>query len=215
MTVARRRTASTHPSELGGQLREERLRQHIGLRELAKRLSISPSLLSQIETGKSKPSVGTLYAIADALNISLDNLFFDARPAASPPSIGRSAGDATPNGAAPPPATGPVQRTATRKVINLESGVRWELLTPTSDPAVEFLSIVYDVGGSSSQNGTLMRHTGREYGLVLSGQLSVTIGFETYELGPGDSICFDSTSPHRLWNTGNEPVHAIWFVVHR
>ena len=62
-----------------------------------------------------------------------------------------------------------------------------------------------------------MRHMGREYGLVLSGHLRVTIGFdeEQHELGPGDSIAFESSRPHRLENAGDEPVEAIWFVVGR
>ena len=41
------------------------------------------------------------------------------------------------------------------------------------------------------------------------------LGFEQFELEPGDSIGFDSTQPHRLWNLGDEPVHGIWFVVGR
>jgi quercetin dioxygenase-like cupin family protein len=50
---------------------------------------------------------------------------------------------------------------------------------------------------------------------VLSGTLGVTIGFDTHVLGPGDSISFDSTTPHRLATIGDEEVHAIWFVVGR
>jgi uncharacterized cupin superfamily protein len=60
-----------------------------------------------------------------------------------------------------------------------------------------------------------MRHHGREYGYVMTGTLGIQIGFQEYELSPGDSIGFDSTRPHRLWNKGDEPVHAIWFVVGR
>jgi quercetin dioxygenase-like cupin family protein len=77
------------------------------------------------------------------------------------------------------------------------------------------LYVVYDVGGSSSSNETLMRHPGREYGYVISGKLGVQVGFERHELGPGDTIVFDSTQPHRLWNLGEEPVHGVWFVVGR
>ena len=47
-----------------------------------------------------------------------------------------------------------------------------------------------------------MRHSGREFGLVLSGTLSVTVGFDDHVLGPGDSITFQSTTPHRLRNDG-------------
>jgi mannose-6-phosphate isomerase-like protein (cupin superfamily) len=60
-----------------------------------------------------------------------------------------------------------------------------------------------------------MRHHGREYGYVISGTLEIQIGFQKFELNAGDSIAFDSTRPHRLFNKGDEPVHAIWFVVGR
>ncbi|HEY1593809.1 MAG TPA: cupin domain-containing protein, partial [Thermoleophilaceae bacterium] len=58
-------------------------------------------------------------------------------------------------------------------------------------------------------------HAGREYGLVTSGALKVTVGHEEYELLPGDSICFDSAVPHRLENMGDEPARAIWLVIGR
>jgi mannose-6-phosphate isomerase-like protein (cupin superfamily) len=94
--------------------------------------------------------------------------------------------------------------------------VRWERLTPTAEPATDFLYVVYEVGGASSRADTYMRHTGREYGIVLSGRLRVSLGFdEEHELGPGDSIAFESSRPHRLENVGDEPVEAIWFVVGR
>ena len=96
-----------------------------------------------------------------------------------------------------------MQRHDTRKGIELESGVRWERLTPTAEQDADFLYVVYEVGGASSREGTHMRHMGREYGLVLSGRLRVTIGFDDeHELGPGDSIAFESSRPHRLENAG-------------
>ena len=58
-----------------------------------------------------------------------------------------------------------------------------------------------------------MRHGGKEYGYVTGGRLGVQVGFERYDLGPGDSISFDSSSPHRLWTIGDEPAEAIWVVV--
>ena len=194
---------------VGQRLRSERERHGVSLRELARRLEISPSALSQIETGRSRPSVGTLYAIVSELDMSLDELFGSQRTLAATPR--------------PPDALGPeetgatvVQPRDTRKGIDLESGVRWERLTPTAEQDADFLYVVYEVGGASSRPGTHMRHMGREYGLVLSGRLRVTIGFdEEHELGPGDSIAFESSRPHRLENAGAEPVEAIWFVVGR
>ena len=102
-----------------------------------------------------------------------------------------------------------------RHVIDLDSGVRWERLTTHDHEDVDFLHVIYDVGGSSAGDNVVMRHPGREYGYILSGHLGLQLGFEQHKLGPGDSIGFDSTTPHRLWNLGEEPVHGIWFVVGR
>jgi len=60
-----------------------------------------------------------------------------------------------------------------------------------------------------------MRHNGREFGVVLAGELGVKVGFEDYVLRPGDSIAFDSSIPHRLHNDAEEVVTAIWIVVGR
>src|SRR5205809_6110716 len=65
------------PSDLGPRLRAVRLRQGVGLRELARRLDLSPSLISQIETGKIRPSVRTLYALASEFGVTTDELLFD------------------------------------------------------------------------------------------------------------------------------------------
>jgi mannose-6-phosphate isomerase-like protein (cupin superfamily) len=88
-------------------------------------------------------------------------------------------------------------------------------MTAAADPDVDFIWVVYDVGGSSSPDDGFIRHAGREYGLVLEGLLEVTVGFESTVLGPGDSISFDSTTPHRLRNAGEEPVTGVWVVVGR
>ena len=63
------------PMALGLQLRNARKGAGLTLRELAGRLGVSPSLLSQIENGKSQPSVATLYALAQTLQLSIDHLF--------------------------------------------------------------------------------------------------------------------------------------------
>ena len=192
---------------IGARLRDERTRAGISQRELARRLGLSPSLISQLESGLSKPSVGTLYAIVTELDLSLDMLL---RGANHSPSLGQPTKAGTGNGG-PSPLVHPDDRQA----IDLASGVRWEQLSPDTDHGVDFLHAVYAVGGASTPDESLMRHDGREYGYIISGRLGIQLGFESYELEPGDSIGFDSTQPHRLFNIGDEPVHAVWFVVGR
>jgi transcriptional regulator with XRE-family HTH domain len=198
--------------DIGARLREERERHGISQRELARRLGVSASLISQVESGQSRPSVSTLYAIVTELGASLDHVFRGHSHDGQAGSGGSRSAEAEPPDVAV--TTSPLVHPEERHVIELASGVRWERLT-TDEENVDFLHVVYDVGGSSSANSTLMRHAGREYGYVVSGRLGVQLGFEQYELGPGDTIAFDSTLPHRLWNLGDEPVHGIWFVVGR
>jgi transcriptional regulator with XRE-family HTH domain len=209
--------------DVGARLRVYRERSGIGVRELARRLRLSPSMISQIETGKTRPSVGTLYAVVSELAISLDELFapngdlsdgedaFD--DAHEPTGSSRLTESAVPPSVTEP--ASPMQRADRRKAIRLAGGVRWERLTAQHDKKVDFLYVVYEPGASSGDADTYMRHTGREYGIVLKGQLAVAVGFEEYALGPGDSISFASTTPHRLWNAGDESVHGIWVVIGR
>ena len=195
--------------DIGTRLREER--DHVGIsqRELARRIGLSASMISQIESGQSKPSVSTLYAIVTELGVSVDEIFGGGNGEAPPAEATTDAGHvgATHHG--------PMVRVQDRHVVELDSHVRWERLTSHQHEDVDFLFVVYDVGGSSASDQKLMRHSGREYGVVLEGKLGVRLGFEEYTLGPGDSIAFDSTQPHRLWNVGEVPVRGIWFVVGR
>jgi transcriptional regulator with XRE-family HTH domain len=197
---------------LGGRLRVERERRGLTLRELARRLEVSPSLVSQIETGKTQPSVRTLYAIVNELGVSFDELFAPPGGHARRATVPRPA---EAEGTQASQGYGRLQRADDRAVIDLGSGVRWERLTTWNDPDLEFLYAIYEAGGSSSPDGSLMRHHGREFGIVLTGELGVKVGFEDYVLGPGDSIAFDSSIPHRLHNDGHEVVTAIWIVLGR
>ena len=77
---------------------------------------------------------------------------------------------------------------------------------------VEFMEAIYEPGGASSPDDSLVGHHGHEFGHVLSGTLRVVVGFDEYVLEPGDSITFPSSTPHRLSNNGPETVRAIWVV---
>jgi len=187
----------------------------MSLRELARRVGVSPSLISQIEHCKATPSVGTLYAIVSTLGISLDELFFHeprgnaaaqaipGEAAATGDDRADAGGEGLPSSHWQAPSEGPVLRESNRLSLNLATGVRWERLTAQHDPGVEFLRCTYPVGGESCPADDLMTHSGKEYGIVLSGQCGATVGDQNYELDAGDSIAFDSSTPHRIWNRGD------------
>jgi DNA-binding XRE family transcriptional regulator/quercetin dioxygenase-like cupin family protein len=199
---------------VGARIRQARLERGTSLRALAREVGVSASLVSQIETGKSQPSVSTLYAITTVLGISVESLF-DSRAAA--PMAGVNPPGTVPHALAtlaadPGRRIGPLVGAGERETLELDSGVVWERLGRVPGADVDFLLVTYRPGGSSSGSGGLMRHTGTEYGYLTSGELVLTLGFDEYTLRPGDAVSFESTTPHRYRNDGEVPAVGVWFV---
>ncbi len=227
---------------IGQRLREARQERGLSVRGLARVVDVSPSLISQIEIGRSSPSVSTLYAITTALEISIEDVFGEPQtrgdgaprallaghgvvadgvlvgaeqwrgPAADHPGTSVTQGLRL---LANQQRVGPLVPAAGREVLYLDAGVAWELLGRLPDTHVHFLRITYAPGGSTSRAGVLMRHSGTEYGHVLSGQLTLTLGFDTYLVNPGDSVSFDCSTPHSYANLDSEPAVGVWWVRER
>jgi transcriptional regulator with XRE-family HTH domain len=217
---------------VGALIRRERQRQGLSLRELARRVGVSASMLSQVETDRTRPSVSTIYAIATELGISIDALLSDSDAAHNDADRGDAdRGDAAHSGAASGDAVtepgaarrGPslgelgcqLVRPEDRRKLELESGVTWELLSDLLPHLVDFMFVTYEPGGRSSSSGKLMRHTGTEFAYLLRGKLKIQVGFDEYVLQAGDALAFDSSEPHLLVNEGAEPAEGIWFVLGR
>jgi transcriptional regulator with XRE-family HTH domain/uncharacterized cupin superfamily protein len=186
------------------------MEQGLSLRELGRRIGLSASLLSQIETGKTEPSVSTLYALVTQLNLSLDALL--ERPAdvevdAAEP-VDQSAGRPSGSGRN----SNPVVTHAERRVLHMESGVSWERLT-RGPSDVDMLLVTYEPGGTSSTTGKHMTHGGREFAYIIEGSLTLELAFETHILRPGDSLEFNSSIPHLFHNDGDVRVRGVWFVL--
>ena len=208
---------------LGSRLKDLRLKAGLTLRGLARKAAVSPSFVSQIENGKSQPSVATLYTFAQLLGVSIDELFEErhepARPAPAP--RGRPSGNRRPNGHRDPSnAWHPseyanrvsVVHPSHRSSLTMAEGVVWERLAATPEHAVNFMKITYAPGATSTGGGDLVSHEGYEYGYVLKGTLEIVVGAETFTLNEGESMGFDSRIPHRLRNVGKGAFEGIWFV---
>jgi transcriptional regulator with XRE-family HTH domain len=199
---------------LGGKLRAERERQGITVREMARRVNVSPSLVSQIERGLVTPSVGTLYSMTTELGMAMDGLFINTEHGSAAAEQGPAAlRDG--NVALARRSHEVVQHSHNRRHIRLAGGVAWERLTAQPDDQVEFLYVRYEAGAESCPENSFFRHGGKEYAYLLEGRLGLQIGFERYELSPGDSVSFESHNPHRLWAIGDEPATAIWVIINR
>jgi len=196
--------------DIGRRLAAHRGRRGMRVAELAREVRVTPSLISQIERGQSRPSVSTLFALAQALDVPVDAFFRE--PAAAGP-----AAEADPQR---PPAEQErsqaggryVVRRGSRAAIDIEGGVRWERLTPETLSHLDFFELVYGPGAES--NPTLYSHPGTEMVLVMSGSLEISVGFETYRLDLGDSMQFPSSVPHRYANTGAETARAVTVILY-
>ena len=206
------RPDQTDPArEIGGRLAAHRARRGVKVSALARQVGVSPSLISQIERGQSRPSVSTLFALAEALEVPVDAFFRDSHA----PVVDREAAELPP-AAVPPPDAPPgerryVVRRNDRAAIDIEGGVRWERLTPKHLDEVEFMELVYEPGAES--HPSLYRHPGMEMVVVVSGRMDIFVGFDRHELAAGDSICFPSTTPHRYVNPTGETARAITAIL--
>lgn len=197
--------ADASPDDIAGavgeRLRALRLRQGMSARDLAARLGISPSAVSQIERGVMQPSVSRLIAISDALDVPLTSVF-DAPDAADAP-------------ANPPVDAGfGLRRASHDTAIVLGSGVTFRRISPVATPGVDYFESVYPAGSSAHGGESLFRHEGYEVGTVVSGELTIDFDDERVVLRAGDAISYPCSRPHRLHNAGAEPAVARWLIVH-
>jgi transcriptional regulator with XRE-family HTH domain len=198
---------------LAQKLRTLRTERKLSVRKLGAIAGVSGSLISAIELGKARPSIGSLLALCDALGTSIPVLFDESVDLEHPQL-----------NAGPPTGTSDrstetisrhVQRADLRGSLELASGITLERLSQSDDPDADFLLATYEPGAESCTAERMQTHDGKEYGFVKSGELTVTIGPESVRLGPGDSIAFDSTEPHRLANTGSGPAILLWVNLHK
>ena len=188
---------------IGACVRSSRSQAGLSLRALSRRIGLSPSFISQLEQGKAMPSVQTLHLIASELGLSVGQILDEPVRPRIPSNYWRA------------PSDGPVLRADNRPSIVVGSGVRWGRLTAARDPNVDFLYAFYPPNSESCPSDEQLTHFGSEYGIVLDGRLGATIGDDSYELKPGDSISFEASCPHRFWAACGASATAIWFVLSR
>jgi transcriptional regulator with XRE-family HTH domain len=223
---------------LGSRLRRARQRSGLTLREVARQLGVSASFVSQLENGKSQPSVVTLYALTQLLGVTIDQMFepekglgdeagsagrgdsvrgegkrSTGQPARSRVSTVRTADDvrAADDGSM-------IRRADLASPADawpqLDWGVIWEQLAPNTGHYLDFLEITYPPGSSSTNDNHMLRHMSFEFGYLLEGELEVTCGFEVFTVRAGGALGMDSSVPHLLRNRGSVPARGIWCVHH-
>jgi len=176
---------------LGERIRRVRKSQGKTLQDLASAAGISTSFLSQIEREQAKPSVGTLHTIAEALGLTIADLF--VAPAAG---VKRTLVE---------PLAHVVRKDGRKALVYPGSGIRNELLVPDLKRGLQMMWIVIPPGEGTGDEPLV--HEGEECGVVLAGEVEIWVGEgeaeERYVLSAGDSIWQLSTIPHRSRNIGD------------
>jgi transcriptional regulator with XRE-family HTH domain len=174
--------------DVGERLREIRRQRRATLKTVAQRSGLSESFLSQVERGRSNASIASLRRIADALGVSVADLFEPAGP--------------------PRPR---VLRRDDRPALTFGVLGRKLLLTPKPLQNLEVFVGELDPGGSTGTE-PYTHGDSEELCVVLSGTVELELAGETHELDEGDSIDYRSSTPHRISNVGDDVAEVMWII---
>jgi transcriptional regulator with XRE-family HTH domain len=186
--MARSATDVSTEVDVGERLRTLRQFRRYTLQSVAARSGISESFLSQVERGRSNASIASLKRIADALGVSMADLF-------------------EPDGLPGPR----VLRRDERPALQFGILGRKLLLTPRPLHHLEVFAGELEVGGSTGPE-PYAHGDSEELFVVVSGTVRLELGGEVFELERGDSIDYRSSVPHQAVNTGNELAEVLWII---
>lgn len=180
--------------DIGARLREIRLAAGLSQRELASRAGVTHGLISTIEQNKSSPSVASLRKILEGVSLTMTDFFQEETRA--PDRVVFRAEEL-------------VDLTSRLSRMNGQQDPRMTL-RQVGNAAAHGLQILHERYEPGADTGeTMLEHTSHEGGVVISGQLELTVGTEVQVLGPGDAYLFDSRVAHRFRNPGNEPTIVV------
>jgi transcriptional regulator with XRE-family HTH domain len=175
---------------IGLNIKKIREEKGINLRTLAKELDLTPSFISQVESGKATPSIGTLKKIADFLQTTVGILIGEDIPTFN----------------------NPVMREDQRKSSKISDNNGIEIFILTSQDSNKQMEPLLFKLNEKSESGEMYKHFGQEFVLVLKGILEITLNDIQYILKKGDSIYFNSSVPHSFRNIFNGITEALWVI---
>ncbi|MDR2900507.1 MAG: XRE family transcriptional regulator [Treponema sp.] len=175
----------------GEKIRAVRERKGFTLKDVAEKAGVSESLVSQVERNRVSPAIDTLLSLADVLDVDLEYLFSDYKRERLVRITRKDERD-----------------TFTRPGVLYERLAQLE--SSKHQDGIESYYITIEAG--QENKSTEYGHPGWELGVVVEGNATLTIGKESYELAPGDSVSFRSDAPHVISNPGKTPLKILWVI---
>ncbi|MGG0509103.1 XRE family transcriptional regulator [Priestia megaterium] len=173
---------------IGEKLKETRKQRRLTIADLAEKTGLSNGYLSNVERNLNSPTIESLRKIVDALSISLVELFQEDKEG-----------------------TGVVRKNERITIVKSKDNmITYELLSPSRNKSMEAMLLTLKPGADSGDHPHT--HNGEDFGFIIKGKLLYEIGGESYLLGEGDSIYFDSTTPHYYKNVGDTECISVWVV---
>lgn len=182
-------------AEIGQEVRQLRRGLDLTVAQLSAAAGLSAGMLSKIENGAISPSLATLNALANALNVSVRQLFRDSGN--EPPCSYVKGGQGT-----------RMNRRGTK------AGYLYDLLVGRSfdgDITIEPYLITL---GPDAVPHTTFRHAGNEFLYMLSGTMVYRHGQRSYTLRPGDTLYFDASARHGPEEFTRQPISYLSLVTY-
>ena len=167
--------------DIGARLQLVRKSKDLSQRELAKRVGVTNSTISLIEQNKVSPSVSSLKKVLDGIPISLADFFTLDLDIGLP--------DSPFYGADELPDVG-------------SNGIHYFLIGQHR-PQRQMCILREVMPPGTDTGGSMLLHEGEEGGVVVEGEVEVTVGDQVRILRAGEAYYFESRVPHRFRNTGD------------
>lgn len=179
---------------VGERLRQMRQTAGLSQRQLAEASGVPHGQISMIETSRSSPSVASLRKILGGLSVTMSEFFEPDTPVSQ--SVFFKPND--------------LRDLTTRLYSRLDDPRGKMTLQQVGDAKAHNLQILYERYDPGADTGTqMLEHHSHEGGIVIAGEVEVTVGDQCAVLKAGDSYLFDSTLPHRFRNIGDREAIVI------
>lgn len=174
---------------IGLKIKSIRLEKKLLLKEVASKCGISSSLLSQIEKGGANPSLNTIKAISNALEVPIFKFFIDEETTI--PNI-------------------EILRKNERKTI-ITKDVIYELFSPNKATALECMKMIFSKKGAQTSINP-MAHKGEEVAIIVKGSVQLFIYEHSIIMNEEDSVLIPPNTPHK-WINVNDGESIVIFSV--
>ena len=177
--------------QMGKRIKEKRVSLGLQMKELSLRIGVTPSLISQIESGKAYPSIVTLKKVADALHTTVGDLIGENEDLVHHPLL---------------------KVDERRFVKENKDGTSLHLLS-YHDPSKQIEPYIIQFNRDSDSDGIMTSNfPGQEFCYVIKGSFRATVNEQQYRLTNGDGFYFHSKQSHLFKNISGKKAELLWII---